>query len=89
MKILITGGTGLIGRELVNFLLMCKTKSIKIVSLDKINHKKDEKIMIINRDLNIGNDFTNLTEIKFIRKISTDTIKDDKRTYYLFEGIVK
>ena len=45
--------------------------------------------MIINRNLNIGNDFTNLTEIKFIRKISTDTIKDYKRTYYLFEGKVK
>ena len=56
---------------------------------DKINHKRDEKIMIINRNLNIGNDFTNLTDVKFIRKISTDTIKDYKRTYYLFEGKVK
>ena len=45
--------------------------------------------MIINRNLNIGNDFTNLTEIKFIREISTDTIKNLKRTYYLFEGKVK
>ena len=56
---------------------------------DKANHKKDEKIMIINRNLDIGYDFTNLTEIKFIRKISIDTIKDFKRTYYLFEGKVK
>ena len=31
-KILITGGTGLIGRELVNYLKMCKPKLIKIVS---------------------------------------------------------
>ena len=45
--------------------------------------------MIINRNLDIGYDFTNLTEIKFIRKISTDTIKRLKRTYYLFEGKVK
>ena len=56
---------------------------------DKTNHKKDEKIMIIKRDLNFGNDFTNLTEIKFIRKISTNTIKGLNRTYYLFESIVK
>ncbi len=56
---------------------------------DKTNHKKNEKIMIINRNLDIGYDFTNLTEIKFIRKISIDTIKDFKRTYYLFEGKVK
>ena len=39
-KILITGGTGLIGRELVNFLEKCKTKKIIIVSLDKIRIKK-------------------------------------------------
>ena len=76
--------------------IFLKTKSIspgnfyeQKYNYDKINHKRDEKIMIINRNLNIGNDFTNLTEIKFIRKISTDTIKDHKRTYYLFEGKVK
>ncbi len=56
---------------------------------DKTNHKKNEKIMIINRNLDIGYDFTNLTEIKFIRKISIETIKDFKRIYYLFEGKVK
>ncbi|MDC1129285.1 NAD-dependent epimerase/dehydratase family protein [Candidatus Pelagibacter sp.] len=39
-RILITGGTGLIGRELVNFLEKCKTKKIIIVSLDKIKIKK-------------------------------------------------
>ena len=56
---------------------------------DKKNHKKDEKIMIIKRNLNFGNDFTNLRETKFIRKISINTIKDLKRTYYLFEGKIK
>ncbi len=73
-----------------------KTKSIssgnfyeRNYNYDKTKHKKDEKIMIISRNLNIANDFTNLTDIKFIRKISTDTIKDLKRTYYLFEGKVK
>ena len=45
--------------------------------------------MIIKRDLNFGNDFTNLTETKFLQKISTNTIKDLKRTYYLFEGKIK
>jgi len=49
-KILITGGTGLIGRELVNFLTMCKPKSIKIVSLDKIKNK-NKKIKFIFGDL--------------------------------------
>ena len=56
---------------------------------DKTNHKKDEKIMIIKRDLNFGNDFANLKETKFIQKISTNTIKNLKRTYYLFEGKIK
>ncbi len=61
----------------------------KNYNYDKTKHKKDEKIMIIKRDLNFGNDFANLTDTKFIRKISTNTIKGLKRTYYLFEGIVK
>ena len=45
--------------------------------------------MIIKRGLDFGNDFANLTETKFIRKISTNTIKDLKRTYYLFESKIK
>ena len=56
---------------------------------DKTNHKKDEKIMIIKRDLNFGNEFTNLRETKFLQKISTNTIKNQKRTYYIFEGKIK
>ena len=56
---------------------------------DKKKHKKDEKIMIIKRDLNFENDFANLTDTKFIRKISTNTVKGLNRTYYLFEGTVK
>ena len=35
-KILITGGTGLIGREILNYLKLCNTKEIKVISLDKI-----------------------------------------------------
>ncbi len=76
--------------------ILLKTKSIapgnfyeQNYNYDKANHKKDEKIMIIKRGLNFGNDFTNLTEIKFIRKISTNTIKNYERTYYLFEGKIK
>ena len=56
---------------------------------DKINHKRDEKIMIIKRDLKFRNEFSNLKVIKFMRKISTNTIKNYKRTYYLFEGKIK
>ena len=76
--------------------IFLKTKSITPgnfyelnFNYDKTIHKKNEKIMIIKRDLNFGNDFANLTNTKFIRKISTNTIKGLKRTYYLFEGIVK
>ena len=56
---------------------------------DKSIHRKNEKIMIIKLDLNFENDFTNLKNIKFMRKISTNTIKNLKRTYYLFEGKIK
>ncbi len=76
--------------------ILLKTKSIspgnfyeQIYNYDKANHKKDEKIMIIKRGLNFGNDFTNLTDIKFMRKISTNTIQNYERTYYLFEGKIK
>ncbi len=76
--------------------IFLKTKSIspgnfyeQNYNYDKTNHKKNEKIMIIKRDLNFGNDFTNHKEIRIIKKISTNTIKDVKRTYYLFEGKIK
>ena len=49
-KILITGGTGLIGREILNYLIHCKTKEIKVVSLDKIN-LKIKKVKFIYGDL--------------------------------------
>ena len=38
-KILVTGGTGLIGREVLNFLNHCSFKSLQVVSLDKIDLK--------------------------------------------------
>ena len=76
--------------------IFLKTKSIfpgnfyeKKYNYDKKKHKKDEKIMIIKRDLNFENYFANLTDTKFIRKISTNTVKGLNRTYYLFEGTVK
>ncbi len=76
--------------------ILLKTKSIspgnfyeQNYNYDKANHKKGERIMIIKRDLNFENDFANLTNTKLIQKISTNTVKDLKRTYYLFEGIVK
>ncbi len=76
--------------------IFLKTKSIspgnfyeQNYNYNKTNHKKDEKIMIVKRDLNFRNNFSNLTETKFIRKISTNTIKELRKTYYLFEGKVK
>ena len=38
-RILVTGGTGLIGREILNFLKMCDVKEIRVISLDKIKLK--------------------------------------------------
>ncbi len=38
-KILITGGTGLIGREILNYLTLCNAKEIKVISLDRIKLK--------------------------------------------------
>jgi len=49
-NILITGGTGLIGRELVNFLLLCKPKTLKIISLDKFKNK-NKLVKFIHGDL--------------------------------------
>ena len=47
--ILITGGTGLVGRQLTQLLLEQDAK-ITIVSLDKVNNKND-KIKYIYKDL--------------------------------------
>ena len=76
--------------------IFLKTKSVtpgnfyeQNYNYNKANHKKDEKVMIIKRYSNFENDFANLKDNKFIRKISTNTIKGLKRTYYLFEGRVK
>ena len=66
-KILITGGTGLIGRELVNYLKMCKPKLIKIISLDKIKNK-DKQIKFIFGDLcdyNLCKEITKNIDIVF------------------------
>ncbi len=49
-KILITGGTGLIGREVLNFLNYCSFKSLQVVSLDKIK-LKIPKVKFIYGDL--------------------------------------
>ena len=48
-KILITGGTGLIGRQLVNILLSYGSK-ITVVSLDS-PHALDNKVKFIKKDL--------------------------------------
>ncbi len=76
--------------------IFLKTKSITPgnfyelnFNYDKAIHKRNEKIMIIRRDLNFENDFANLKEVKFMQKISTNTIKNHKRTYYIFEGKIK
>ena len=49
-SILVTGGTGLIGNELVNLLLKTEPKKIRVVSLDQ-NIFSDERIEFVNKDL--------------------------------------
>lgn len=59
-RILITGGTGLIGRELINYLEKCNTKKITIVSLDKIKIKKKNTEFI----------YGDLCDFNFCKKIT-------------------
>ena len=60
-KILITGGTGLIGREILNYLTLCNTKEIKVISLDRIK-LKIKNVKFIYGDL-CDFDFAKITKM--------------------------
>ena len=62
------------------------TESV-ISSINKIILDID-KYKLNSKD-HFENNFTNLKEVKFVQKISTNTIKNHDRTYYLFEGKIK
>ena len=53
---------------------------------DLINVKKGEKILIVKNIPDISETNYNLHEIKFIKSITTKTVQNLKRTYYLYVG---
>ena len=53
---------------------------------DLINVTKGEKILIVKNIPDISETNYNLHEIKFIKSITTKTVQNLKRTYYLYVG---
>ena len=53
---------------------------------DLINKTKGEKILIVKNVPDISETNYNLHEIKFIKSITTKTVQNLKRTYYLYVG---
>ncbi len=56
---------------------------------DLINVTKGEKILIVKNIPDISETNYNLHEIKFIKSITTKTVQNLKRTYYLYVGKTK
>ncbi len=56
---------------------------------DLINKRKGEKILIVKNISNLENKNYNLDEIKLLKTISSKTIKNFERTYYLYVGKIK
>lgn len=49
-----------------------------------------DKILIVRNSPNLeDNSYYNLNDIKFVKSISSNTVKDLKRVYYLYEGTYK
>ena len=53
------------------------------------NFNKDSTVLIVSNNLNFDKKYDSLIEKKLIKKISTNTTKNKKRTYYLIEGKIK
>ena len=56
---------------------------------DLINKTKGEKILIVKNVPDIKETNYNLSEIKFVKSITTKTVKNLKRTYYLYIGEIR
>ncbi len=56
---------------------------------DLINKTKGEKILIVKNISNFGNNIYKLEDIKLLKSISSKTIKNFERTYYLYSGKIK
>ena len=56
---------------------------------DLINKTKGEKILIVKNVPDIKETNYNLNEIKFIKSITTKTVQNLKKTYYLYSGEIR
>jgi hypothetical protein len=56
---------------------------------DLINKTKGEKILIVKNISNLMENTYGLSEIKLIKSISTKTVKNLERTYYLYVGKIR
>ena len=56
---------------------------------DLINKTKGEKILIVKNVPDIKETNYNLNEIKFVKSITTKTVQNLKKTYYLYSGEIK
>ena len=56
---------------------------------DLINKTKGEKILIVKNISNLTVNTYGLGEIKLIKSISTETVKNIERTYYLYVGKIR
>ena len=56
---------------------------------DLINKTKGEKILIVKNISNLTENTYGLSEIKLIKSISTKTVKNLERTYYLYVGKIR
>ena len=56
---------------------------------DLTNKTKGEKILIVKNNSDLTENTYGLSEIKLIKSISTKTIKNLERKYYLYVGIIK
>ena len=56
---------------------------------DLINKTEGERILIVKNVPDIKETNYNLNEIKFIKSITTKTVQNLKRTYYLYVGEIR
>ena len=56
---------------------------------DLINKTEGEKILIVKNVPDIKETNYNLNEIKFIKSITTKTVQNLKKTYYLYSGEIR
>ena len=61
----------------------------KNFNYDLINKTKGEKILIIIDTPDMKNNIYNFNEIKLLKRVSSNSVNDLKRTYYMYIGVIK